>query len=145
MLTWVWPRWIPLDSEARAFERFEWLERKLSRSKFATQIIWGREDEVFDAATFSNRFKRMMPHAEGPHLVTGRHQENSGVEIAWLIGTFLDHLDAKEKAQMTGVAIIDKQDLSGKRLEFGLAEDRVGHYPEFRDFFATHSIWSARA
>jgi pimeloyl-ACP methyl ester carboxylesterase len=101
LLTWVWPRWIPLDSEARAFERFKWLEEKLSQSTFPTQIIWGREDEVFDAATFSNRFKRMMPHAEGPHLVTGRHflQEDSGVEIAWLIGTFLDHLDAKEKAQ----------------------------------------------
>jgi pimeloyl-ACP methyl ester carboxylesterase len=100
LLTWVWPRWIPLDSEARAFERFKWLEEKLSQSTFPTQIIWGREDEVFDAATFSNRFKRMMPHAEGPHLGKGRHflQEDSGVEIAWLIGTFLDHLDAKEKA-----------------------------------------------
>jgi hypothetical protein len=31
-------------------------------------IIWGREDEVFDAATFSKRFKRMIPHADGPNL-----------------------------------------------------------------------------
>jgi hypothetical protein len=56
---------------------------------------------VFDAETFSNRFKKIMPHAEGPHMVTGRHflQEDSGVEIAWLIGTFLDQLDAKEKTQ----------------------------------------------
>jgi hypothetical protein len=37
---------------------------------------------------------------------------------------------------MTGVSVIEKQDLSGKRLEFGLAEDRLGHYPEFREFFA---------
>jgi hypothetical protein len=37
---------------------------------------------------------------------------------------------------VTGVSVIDKQDLSGKRLEFGLAEDRLGHYPEFRMFFA---------
>lgn len=36
---------------------------------------------------------------------------------------------------MTGVSVIEKQDLSGKRLEFGLAEDRLGHYPEFRKFF----------
>lgn len=36
---------------------------------------------------------------------------------------------------MTGVEIIGKQDLSGKRLEFVLAEDRLGHYPEFRQFF----------
>ncbi len=63
MLTWAWPRWIPLDQAARAFERFEWLERELSRSKFPTMIVWGREDEVFDAATFSNRFKQLIPHA----------------------------------------------------------------------------------
>jgi hypothetical protein len=37
---------------------------------------------------------------------------------------------------MSGVEIIGKQDLSGKRFAFALAEDRVGHYPEFREFFA---------
>ena len=36
---------------------------------------------------------------------------------------------------MNNVTVIEKQDLSGKRLAFGLAEDRVGHYPEFRAFF----------
>ena len=30
LLTWVWPRWIPLDDTARALQRFEWLERELS-------------------------------------------------------------------------------------------------------------------
>lgn len=34
------------------------------------------------------------------------------------------------------VAVVAKPDLVGKRLAFALAEDRVGHYPEFRDFFA---------
>jgi pimeloyl-ACP methyl ester carboxylesterase len=101
LLTWVWPRWIPLDDNARAFERFQWLERELSRSKLPTLIVWGREDEVFDAATFSNRFKQMLPHAEGPHLVTGRHflQEDSGPEIADLIRSFLDRLDKEERAR----------------------------------------------
>ena len=37
---------------------------------------------------------------------------------------------------MSGVEIIGKPDLSGKRFAFALAEDRVGHYPEFRAFFA---------
>jgi hypothetical protein len=37
---------------------------------------------------------------------------------------------------MNDVTIIRQQDLSGKRLAFGLSEDRVGHYPEFRAFFA---------
>ncbi len=98
LLTWVWPRWIPLDENARATERFQWLEQELSRSKLPTLIVWGREDEVFDAATFSNRFKKMLPHAEGPLLVTGRHflQEDSGPEIADLIRLFLDRLDKKE-------------------------------------------------
>jgi pimeloyl-ACP methyl ester carboxylesterase len=61
-------------------------------------IIWGREDEVFDAATFAGRFKQLLPHAEGPHLVTGRHflQEDSGPEIAGLISTFLDRLTSRE-------------------------------------------------
>ena len=36
---------------------------------------------------------------------------------------------------MSGVEIIGKPDLSGKRFAFALTEDRVGHYPEFRAFF----------
>jgi hypothetical protein len=61
---------------------------------------WGREDDVFDAAMFSERFKQMLPHAEGPHLVTGRHflQEDSAPEIAALIVAFLNRLDRKEAA-----------------------------------------------
>lgn len=101
LLTWVWPRWIPLDESARARHRFDWLEQELSKSKLPTLIVWGREDEVFDAETFSNRFKQMLPHAEGPHLVTGRHflQEDSGPEIADLITAFLDRLDKEESAR----------------------------------------------
>jgi len=40
----------------------------------------------------------MMPRAEGSHMVTGRRvlQEDSGAEIASLIGNFLDRLDNKE-------------------------------------------------
>ena len=97
LLTWVWPRWIPLDDSARAFDRFAWLEQELAKSRLPTMIVWGREDEVFDAATFASRFKQLLPHAEGPHLVTGRHflQEDSGYEIAGLIRSFLDRLDQR--------------------------------------------------
>jgi pimeloyl-ACP methyl ester carboxylesterase len=98
LLTWAWPRWIPLDDEACAFDRFTWLEQELAKSQLPAMIIWGREDEVFDAATFAARFKRLLPHAEGPHLVTGRHflQEDSGAEIAGMICSFLDRLDQRE-------------------------------------------------
>ena len=33
------------------------------------------------------------------------------------------------------VAVIDPPSLTGKRRAFALSEDRVAHYPEFRDFF----------
>ena len=36
---------------------------------------------------------------------------------------------------MTDVTVVANPDLSGKRFAFALAEDRVGHYPEFRDYF----------
>jgi pimeloyl-ACP methyl ester carboxylesterase len=42
------PRWIPLDDGARGFQRFEWLERELKKSKLPTLLVRGREDEVFD-------------------------------------------------------------------------------------------------
>lgn len=94
LLTWTWPRWIPLDDHARAYDRFAWLEQQLARSRLPTLLVWGREDDVFDAATFTTRFRQLLPHAEGPHLVTGRHflQEDSGPEIASLIVDFLARL-----------------------------------------------------
>ena len=36
---------------------------------------------------------------------------------------------------MMGIEVIDKPGLDGKRKALVLAEDRVGHYPEFREFF----------
>jgi pimeloyl-ACP methyl ester carboxylesterase len=60
--------------------------------------VWGREDDVFDHATFGTRFKQLLPHAQGPHLVTGRHflQEDSGPEIAGRIVDFLKRMDRTE-------------------------------------------------
>ena len=91
LLTWTWPRWIPLDATSRALERFNWLEKELAACRLPTMIVWGREDDVFEHATFTARFKQLLPHAEGPHLVTGRHflQEDSGPEIAALIVDFV--------------------------------------------------------
>ena len=37
---------------------------------------------------------------------------------------------------MTAVKVITVPSLEGKRRAFLLAEDRIGHYPEFRAFFA---------
>jgi haloalkane dehalogenase len=98
LLTWTWPRWIPLDDRSRAFARFSWLERELRACTLPALLIWGREDDVFDPATFCQKFKALLPHAEGPHLVTGRHflQEDSGPQIASLIVEFLQrHAERK--------------------------------------------------
>jgi pimeloyl-ACP methyl ester carboxylesterase len=91
LLTWTWPRWIPLDGQARALARFQWLERELRACRIPALLVWGREDDVFDAATFVPRFKELLPHAEGPYLVTGRHflQEDSGAQIAARIAEFV--------------------------------------------------------
>src|SRR5580692_12158497 len=36
---------------------------------------------------------------------------------------------------MTNVQVIEQPSLDGKRRALVLTEDRVGHYPEFREFF----------
>ena len=36
---------------------------------------------------------------------------------------------------MTEVEVIEKPSHDGKRTALVLAEDRIGHYPEFREFF----------
>lgn len=91
LLTWVWPRWIPIDDTARALQRFVWLERELRACTWPALLVWGREDDVFAPSVFATRFKQLLPQAEGPHLVTGRHflQEDSGPEIARHIVEFL--------------------------------------------------------
>ena len=50
LLTWVWPRWIPLDDTTRAQAHFARLEAELAKSKLPTLIIWGREDEGLRAS-----------------------------------------------------------------------------------------------
>lgn len=37
---------------------------------------------------------------------------------------------------MSEVVVVDGPDMAGLRSAFVLREDRIGHYPEFRDFFA---------
>ena len=37
---------------------------------------------------------------------------------------------------MAGVTVVSRPSSKGKRLALVLTEDRVGHYPEFRDYFA---------
>ena len=53
---------------------------------------------MFDHKTFATRFKDLLPHAEGPELVMGRHflQEDSGEEIANKINHFLDRIDGRQ-------------------------------------------------
>ncbi len=45
---------------------------------------------MFTADVMGARWRDIWPHAEGPHLVTGKHflQEDSGVEIGQLLAEF---------------------------------------------------------
>lgn len=98
LLTWAWPRWIPIDNAARALHRFSWSEEQLKSCSLPTLLIWGREDDTFDPEIFPQRFKALLPQAEGPYFVTGRHflQEDSGPEIVARITQFVNrhHLRA---------------------------------------------------
>jgi haloalkane dehalogenase len=92
-LTWIWPRSIPLGEPSDlTVPRFQWLEREVARLRLPATVIWGREDDVFASEVFAPRWHRMWPHAEGTHLVTGRHflQEDSGARIGELLVDFLD-------------------------------------------------------
>jgi haloalkane dehalogenase len=92
-LTWIWPRAIPLGLPSdTTTERFAWLEAGVRDLRIPATVIWGREDDVFTPDVFTARWHEMWPHAEGTHLVTGRHflQEDSGAEIGQLLVDFAD-------------------------------------------------------
>jgi pimeloyl-ACP methyl ester carboxylesterase len=90
-LTWLWPRSIPLglasDTEVA---RFTWLEQGVRELRLPATVIWGREDDVFAHNVFAAKWREIWPHAEGIHLVTGKHflQEDSGREIGDLLVDF---------------------------------------------------------
>ena len=83
MSTWAWPM-PPAEFHTRIFP---W---RMMHAPLIGPYLLGNHRAL------AGRFKRLLPHAEGPHLVTGRHflQEDSAPEIARLIGSFLDRLDA---------------------------------------------------
>jgi pimeloyl-ACP methyl ester carboxylesterase len=92
-LTWIWPRSIPLGLPSdTTTERFAWLEAGVRALRLPATVIWGREDDVFTPDVFATRWHDIWPHAEGTHLVTGRHflQEDSGAEIGTLLVGFAD-------------------------------------------------------
>lgn len=94
-LTWTWPRSIPLGRDTDiTTERFRWLEGRMRALRLPATVIWGQEDDVFTTNLFTDYWKDVWPHAEGPHLVTGRHflQEDSGAEIGTLLADFVNRV-----------------------------------------------------
>ena len=91
----------PIDpSTDIAGDRFEWLEAGVRELNIPATVIWGREDEVFTADVIGARWLDIWPHAEGPHLVTGKHflQEDSGAEIGQILVEFAArHLPAQQQ------------------------------------------------
>jgi haloalkane dehalogenase len=92
-LSWIWPRSIPLGRPTDiTTDRFAWLEAGVRELRLPATVIWGREDDVFSPDVFAQRWHQIWPHAEGNHLLTGRHflQEDSGREIGQLLVDFAD-------------------------------------------------------
>jgi pimeloyl-ACP methyl ester carboxylesterase len=90
-LTWTWPRSIPLGRPTdTTADRFTWLEAGVRSLRLPATVIWGREDDVFPPDVFAAHWHQVWPHAEGTHLVTGKHflQEDSGAEIGRLLVEF---------------------------------------------------------
>ena len=90
-LTWLWPRAIPIGEPTDTTGAyFEWLEAGVRPLRRPATLIWGREDDVFAMDPFLHTWQQWWPHAEGPHLVTGRHflQEDSGAEIGATLAEF---------------------------------------------------------
>lgn len=91
-LTWTWPRSIPLGRPSDIKTgRFAWLEEGVRTLRLPATVIWGRGDDVFPADVFAAHWHEIWPHAEGTHLVSGRHflQEDSGAEIGDLLAGFV--------------------------------------------------------
>lgn len=44
--------------------------------------------------------------------------------------------ETAQRAAQVPVSVVASPDLAGKRLAFVLSEDRLGHYPEFREFLS---------
>ncbi len=103
-LTYLWPRCIPLGLASDiTTERFDELEAGVRALDLPATVIWGREDDVFTADVFARRWLDIWPHAEGPHLVTGRHflQEDSGPEIGRLLVDFLGRRGPRASGKMS--------------------------------------------
>ena len=91
-LTWIWPRSIPLNRPTdTTTDRFTWLEQRVRELRVPATIIWGASDDVFDPNIFVPKWQELWPHAEGPHLVVGRHflHEDSGHEIGTILADFV--------------------------------------------------------
>lgn len=90
----LFPRLIPLDETSRMHAFFSWLEQQLVSLDVPALLVWGREDEVFPPS-YAERFRRSLPDARGPVLLTGRHflQEDSGKQIGEHVAAFLAELE----------------------------------------------------
>jgi pimeloyl-ACP methyl ester carboxylesterase len=98
LLTRVFPRLIPLRSDDRSAATMRWLEQSLRGLKIPALIVWGKEEIVFPAEC-AQRFKTLLPRAQGPFWVTGSHflQEDSPEEICGHILDFLDYHDGRKQ------------------------------------------------
>ena len=134
LLTWVWPRWIPLDDTARAQARFAWLEAELAKSRLPTLIILGTRGRDVRRRDLRRTIQapaatcRGAAHGDRPALPARGFRSRDCRADRRLPRQAGRHV-------MANVAIIARPVTEGTRHALVLTEDRLGHYPEFRAFF----------
>jgi hypothetical protein len=133
LLTWVWPRWIPLDDTARARARFTWLEAELAKSKLPalTRGRGVRRCDFCRTLQASDAARRRAAHGDRPTFLAGRLRSGNRGLGRRLPGPFR----RTGSFLMADVAVIGRPANEDTRQALVLTEDRVGHYPEFRAFF----------
>ena len=99
LLTWTWPRWIPSTIRRAPWSASGGWSRDSRVAPCPPSLCGGARMTSSTPKPSPRASRRSLPHAEGPHLVTGRHflQEDSGPEIAGLIADFLARLDGRER------------------------------------------------
>lgn len=89
----TWPRTIPMREGDRGWADMKSIEEGLGQfSSTPVCLLWAPDDVVFPIA-YAERFKELMPHAEGPHIfANAAHflQDDRGPDLAAAAVDFLN-------------------------------------------------------
>ena len=150
LLTWTWPRWIPLDTNARALGSVSNGWSIGAALQIPALLVWGREDDVFDRGGLRHPFQAAPSPCQGPYLVAGRNTPAGGLRTRRSPPRSSILADAREVAQRmntcrTAVTVVEASDLAGKRHARRYWPRIARALPEFRDSLSGPLRWRDRS